>query len=446
MRPILLVSLLTLGLTVFGQTTDEDLKIYSDHPRLLLTKQRIRTLRRERERKSDRWQQFELLLKGNAQFPEAGFARALQYQVSGEADACGKAVAGAGNDVRQSALVFDWCQEALSAAQKNQLAARLKTATESKSTTYSGVRDRAYAAIALADTAGFDAAPVLAQIVQTWWRKQVAPELENGKRVIGPVDLYAVLELLHALRDNTGVELRENATRYFKQIPAAQLLSYYPATYPTPENDFHIPVFTGKGEPDLRVAAISRIAELSMVAYDNNAVESQFLQGWLLHDRFALRAAFGAPYEFLWANPYQPGLSYFHMPLRLHDERTGRLFLRSSWEEDATWLAYFDHQAQLFEGGQIKLIALENRKSPLPIGEAVVLQGKSSMQFTVETDSPPNLFILGLKPRSPYRIEVDDEELNEGTTDVGGVLSVLSSRKDQRGVRIVPAMMAVSNE
>jgi hypothetical protein len=434
MRPTVLVSLLTFGLIVSGQTVEEDLKVYAEHPRLVLTKQRIRMLRRERDRKSDRWQQFELLLKGNAQFPEPGFARALEYQVTQESATCSKAVAGIGNDLRQAALVFDWCFDALSDAQKNQLASRLKA--EPKGTDYATVRNRALAAIALADHAGFDATPVLTQIVKTWWRQQVAPELESGKRVIDPAGLFALLELLHAIRDNTGVDLRENAPKYFKQLPAAQLLSYYPATYPTAENDFRIPAFTGKGEPDLRIAALSRIAELAIVAYDNNATESQFLQGWLLHDRFALRAAFGAPYEFLWANPYQPGLSFFHMPLRLHDTKTGRLFLRSTWEEDASWLGYFDRQIQYFEGGQIKLIALENRKTPVAVGDNVVMQGKPAMQFKVEADSPANLFILGLQPGSTYRIEVDDEELNESSTDPGGVLSVPSTRKDARQVRI----------
>ena len=44
-----------------------------------------------------------------------------------------------------------------------------------------------------------------------------------------------------------------------------------------------------------------------MVAYDVNAPQTQVLQGWLMHDRFILRGPFGAPYEFLWANPTSPG-------------------------------------------------------------------------------------------------------------------------------------------
>ena len=70
-----------------------------------------------------------------------------------------------------------------------------------------------------------------------------------------------------------------------------------------------------------------------MVAFDVNAAESQVLQGWLMHDHFMLRGTFGAPYEFLWANPYQPGLSYYHVPLIYHNPDFGKLFVRSSWEE-----------------------------------------------------------------------------------------------------------------
>ena len=44
-----------------------------------------------------------------------------------------------------------------------------------------------------------------------------------------------------------------------------------------------------------------------MVAYDTNGLQNQFLQGWLIQDRYLMMTPFGAPYEFLWANPYQPG-------------------------------------------------------------------------------------------------------------------------------------------
>ena len=122
--------------------------------------------------------------------------------------------------------------------------------------------------------------------------------------------------MLHAVRDNLTIDLRSHRARLLQnaarlsgdlQLPGA-------ATRP-PRTSTAIPIFTGDGEPDLTRAALARAAGLSTVAYDTNALENQFLQGWLIQDRFMLRGVFGAPYEFLWANPYQPGLSYAHLPL-----------------------------------------------------------------------------------------------------------------------------------
>ncbi len=68
---------------------DEEYRVYTEHPRLILTAQRLRLLKRERERESQRWRQFELLVKGGASLPEPGFALALYYAVSGD-NAAGK--------------------------------------------------------------------------------------------------------------------------------------------------------------------------------------------------------------------------------------------------------------------------------------------------------------------------------------------------------------------
>ena len=61
------------------------------HPSLLLTPKRLRLLHRERERQSQRWQQFEALIRGKARMPEPGFALALYYQVSGDESAARRA-------------------------------------------------------------------------------------------------------------------------------------------------------------------------------------------------------------------------------------------------------------------------------------------------------------------------------------------------------------------
>src|SRR5580700_5064530 len=61
---------------------DEDYHVYTDAPRLLLTKQRLRLLQRERDRQSVRWQQFDSLISGGVPMPEPGISRALYYQVT----------------------------------------------------------------------------------------------------------------------------------------------------------------------------------------------------------------------------------------------------------------------------------------------------------------------------------------------------------------------------
>ena len=77
------LALLWIALPVLAQTAqDEDYHVYTDAPRLILTKQRLRLLQRERERQSMRWQQFDALVSGGAPMPEPGFAWALYYQVA----------------------------------------------------------------------------------------------------------------------------------------------------------------------------------------------------------------------------------------------------------------------------------------------------------------------------------------------------------------------------
>src|SRR4051794_21549966 len=138
-----------------GQSTEESLEIYTEHPRLFLRPQRLRLLQRERERRTTRWQQFETLMAGKAPMPEMGFAQALYFQISGDAEAGKQAVRwalGPASDLRQLALVFDWCQGALSEAQSKTLAAKiLKSITAAERINgLTAARDRALAAVALA--------------------------------------------------------------------------------------------------------------------------------------------------------------------------------------------------------------------------------------------------------------------------------------------------------
>jgi len=187
------------------------------------------------------------------------------------------------------------------------------------------------------------------------------------------------------------------------------------------------------GSPDLNSAVLCRAAELALVAFDTNAPETQVLQGWLMNDRFLMRGTFGIAYEFLWANPYQPGLSYYHVPLVFRDDTLGSLFMRSSWDDDAKWLGYFNNQLQVFEGGRIIVLNPELTRDPLNLDEGVVFFGKSMSRFNVPTSKDAerqteDVFIVGLKPRTMYSIETDDEELNEAESDIGGTLFFPATR------------------
>ena len=209
---------------------------------------------------------------------------------------------------------------------------------------------RVLATIAIADRLPDHGAAILNEVVEKWWRGGMVPRLGRGEPAVPREQVYALYEMMHALRDGVKIDLRESAEEFFKQLPHGSFDRAVSDSFPGPEGLFHIPVYARAGEPDLTEAALARAAEMAMVAYDDNAADSQYLQGWLMQDRFQMRGPFGSPYEFLWANPYQPGLSYFRVPLVFHDGFMGHLFARTaSWDEDAAWIGYFDGRAAVLE-------------------------------------------------------------------------------------------------
>jgi hypothetical protein len=436
--------LLFVGLVGGQNPPDEDFHVYRDAPRLLLTPQRLRLLQRERERQSPRWEQYDSLMSGGAAMLEPGFAWALYYQVTRQPAAAKQAVdwaLGNSTDLRQLALVFDWCGPAMTPAQSDRLAAKIERGLAVPATDVRGQSARVFAAIALADRLPDQGNAVLSEIVQKWWRAQVVPQLAaNAKPALPREQRYALYEMLHALRDNVKIDLRESAAEYFKDLPLDQLTGHYPAPFTAsgkdaPENEFLIPVYLHDGNPDPADAAMSRAAGLAMVAYDTNALESQLLQGWLLRDRFMMRGSLGAVYEFLWANPYQPGLNYDQVPLVFHEPYTGELFARTSWDEDATWIGYFEGRLQLFQNGSLQTLRQGAAVSPIQVGSATVVSAPSrdAAKFHLNNET---LFVLGLAPRSEYAVEIDDQEMELLDTDAGGTLQVPTFRSAAVGVRL----------
>jgi hypothetical protein len=421
----------------------EPVVVAVEHPRILLRPARLRLLKRERDRTSMRWQQFQLLVAGKAPMPERGFAYALYYQVSEDAAFGRQAIEwalGPESDLRQQAIVFDWCQDLLSDTQRRTLTARLQkgVADTAVTNTIAAVRSRALAAVALFDHIPQVPQRELEKTVHDWWEGKTIPALKSGRSVIARDDAYPLWELMHVIRDTTNIEMRESYPRFFKDYPAEHLISYYPAVYPAPDGEYYIGSSRTIAEPDVSRAMFSRAAELAMVAYDANAFESQVLQGWLTHDKYQLRSTLGAPYEFLWANPYQPGLSYYHLPLVYHDPDFGKLYIRSGWEDSAEWFGAFDGVMQMFREGQLMALAPQLGAQPLSLKQAVVCFGPSARKFRVKlADDEKDVFVLGLSPRTTYLIEIDDQEMYDADTDAGGILKIGDiPRGVMTGVRI----------
>ncbi len=433
---------------------EDEFRVYTEHPRLILTTQRLRLLKRERERESQRWRQFDLLVKGAGAWPEPGFALALYYAVSGDQAAGKRAVEwalGPADDLRQLALVYDWCQPVLSSKESAALAAKIRQLIQKRTgNDIATRRDRILALIATADDAEHSEEVPLEQAVRQW-RLEYGPALDGGRTTLELPDVYPLLEILHAIRDNLQIELRNAAPGYFAHLAKYLVMGNYPAPYRAPENEFRIPMYLGgiessgvkssriesnNAQPDLNRAALARAAGLSMVAYDNNALDNQFLQGWLIQDRFSLMTPLGAPYEYLWANPYQPGLSYFQLPLVFHDENSGALFARSAWDEDADWFGLYGGEAELFHDGRITVVnqaAGAAAPKPVEIGETSVVVGRTPLQFSMEGGT---VLVIGLKPLYPYLVETDDEEMREAATDRAGTLVLEYPSSRMAGVRI----------
>lgn len=436
-----------------GQTRPDSFKVYSESPRLLLRPARLKLLRRERERRSLRWDQFETLWTAGAPFSELGSAQALRYQIAGDRDSGTRAVAwavGPGGvnqeEVRQVALIADWCAPLVAKDDMELIVAKLKReiADLRQIKSLEDARTKLFAAIVLTETDPAVSERAIQAIFDGFWNANLIPGLRGARASVSNAEAYALLEIMHVMRDNLNFDLRDTFPKWFEQYPVMHLVAHYPAPWPGADNEFRIPAdetIETRG-PDMRKATLSRAAELAMVAYDANTASSQLLQGWLMNDRFLMRGASGIAYELLWANPYQPGLSYQHVPLAIHDEIGGQLYVRSSWDDDASWVGYFRGQLQLFSEGSITRIDPLLAREPLDLDAAVVLFARNSKRFVIPAakhgegaSDTANVFLVGLDAGRAYHLEVDGEEMVEAAADPGGIV-FLPEVPDGAGVRL----------
>ncbi len=447
--PVLALLFICLSNVGFAQP---EYRVYEDHPRLFLEPDRLKRLRKDVERRSARWERLRRLTEENVPLPEEPLVRALQFQAAGDEGAGRRAAAWAVSkaedskgferlaDLRLGSLVFDWCYELFTEEERARVAGALGKAAGGAAGA-SGVdpgevRSAALAAMAVAgDWAGSESA--LADLVERRWKTEILPALRRGRLTDRAEDLLAVIEFCHAVRNNLQLELWQEGIDVFKSLPFGLILRYYPEPLRTKGGVFRQPATLTTVETDAEVeATVSRIAELLLVAYENTWEEYQFLQGWLRHDEYSLTNPLGAPYEFLWLNPYLPGLSYFSAPGVVHDELRGRLFARAGWQEGDLWAGYFNSELQMFAEGRRFAVRREDEQAPLVFPGAVVVLARVPMAIKVRAPEASVIYMVGLGEGKSYNFFINKRTFRTYEAGRGGIV-VLKNPPQGSGKRFL---------
>lgn len=420
-------------------------RVYHDRPRLFLDAGRLPRLQKEIERNSLRWRTLAQLVEDGAAFPEKPLLDALLFRLQGGGRALESARAwsrtpaakGIGNaaELRQAALVYDWTHDASDPQEqrdlRNAVVEALETLLPRANLDIGLIRAGFLAAIALAgDWAGSEAA--LAQLIGAHWQNEVEGALKRGGLVDDGAALIAVLETCHAVRYNLDIDLWERAPAAFQTLAQARLLSYYPFDIDTAEGRARRPaVFGGEEERARAQAPLYRIAEMLLVAYEPNRREFQFLQGWIRNDNYTLRSPASALYEFLWINPYLPGLPPQSAPLLAHDRVRGRLFARSSWDDGGLWMGSMDGRLEIAAEGRAAVSAAADRQAPLMFPGAAVVPVRVPAKLKLApierlsgSLDEGKVYLIGLNPGEIYAIRVNGRPPQLMEAGAGGIVVI----------------------
>ncbi len=420
-------------------------RVYNDRPRLFLEAGRLARLKKEIERNSLRWQALTELAASGAVFPEKPLLDALLYRLQGDEQALqssvewSKSLAARGidnaADLRRAALVYDWRHDAFDTEERtvlrNAVIQALETLLPQANLDVGLIRSGLLAAIALAgDWEGSERA--LAQLLEVHWKADVEGPLERGGLVDDGAALIAVLEACHALRYNLDIDLWRRTPAAFQTLAEARLLSYYPFTIDTPQGRARRPaVFRGDEARARAQAPLYRIAEMLLVAYEANSREFQFIQGWIRNDSYSLRLPPGALYEFLWVNPYLPGIPPQSAPLLAHDTVRGRLFARGNWENDGLWMGYVDGRLEITAGGRVAPVSVADRQAPLLLPGAAVVPLNIPAKLTLalpkgEKNSMTNgkVYLIGLNSGETYAIKINNRRPRLIEAGAGGIVII----------------------
>lgn len=281
----------------------------AESPQLLLTAQRARRLKRDRDRQTPRWQALEARVQSAPDSPERGFELALYYAATQDEARGKEAVAWAlahPCERRQVALVRDWCSGLVSEEDRGKLKAAACPANPVRDA--KAFRDEAFSRLV-------DGEDISALVEES--KKSLIPRLAGGGFQDAD-ELYAACEFFSVARTAARVDLREEDRQFFSQLPAELLLGLKPGQLDHPDASVHL-------------------ASLALIGLDPNLASSQFLQGWAISGRQTIREGPGVAYEMLWADPYLPGVGYQNLDPWVYDSH-GRLFARSDWETNSCYI------------------------------------------------------------------------------------------------------------
>lgn len=347
-----LIRLSLLCLMVFG------LQAQDTSPRLLLTARRLRRLKLDRERNTARWSNFGHRVKAVPDSSQRGFELALYGIVAGDAPSCEGAIQWGlkhKSEYRQTALIADWCQAQISESDRVALLADPPAFQPDRP--FTSARNVLFSQIARGEGSRDGAK-------EQWSR--LLPLIERDPRVCLP-EAYALFEFLDAANTNFRVDLRQDDAQLFSNFPLLLLLSLHPKEVERPQWK-------------------QRMGGLMMVNLDPNLQASSFVQGWALEDPRMVLDGPGVAYEFLWANPYLPGLGYYNMSRWFYDPVSGLLLARQSWDANSCWVSIFHGKVDTLQCagdilnvpakfGKLTLMPMKEKCAEISAqpGEAVIL-------------------------------------------------------------------------
>jgi hypothetical protein len=286
-------------------------------------------------------------------------------------------------EYRQSALVATWCEAAINANDRKAILA--SPPPENPGKPFTSARDKLFLQIARGEASKGS--------IRAQWAR-LLPLIQRDPRVCLP-EFYALFEFLDVADKSFRMDLRQDDGEIFGKIPSIFLLS----------------LSSGQIEkPDWQ----TRIAALMMVSLDPNLQGSSFVQSWAMEDPKTVHQGPGVAYEFLWANPYLPGLGFYNMQPWVYDESSGLLLARTSWDAGACRVAAF-HKSPEFAN-----CPSDARNTPIDFGKLTLLPIER-VCVTVPFRGDRTFILSNLKPRATVQWQEGRKKMSR-IADASGLL------------------------